>query len=169
MNVTLSCEHEGCTKKLTFPAPKAVELRALIESFARAELWHQTKEDKLYCPEHVPAIVVPPLTPVQIVKFLVQDWTEYEAGWGPRPDGTTLHESMVTRNAFVEAFNKKHNNEAKAPHEYTTASSRPYWIDVPAGGVVHTKFLELQAQGNVMWVKGVHRDEGTGEWKVTLR
>jgi hypothetical protein len=46
------------------------------------------------------------------------DWTEYERGWGNRPDGTTLHRTMEVAKSYIE--NHWSNQPNKAPDEYSS-------------------------------------------------
>lgn len=58
-----------------------------------------------------------------LYKVIRCDWTEYERGWGQRPDGTTLHLNMEEFKAYCEEFDTKErlrNNSGKVPDEYST-------------------------------------------------
>jgi hypothetical protein len=37
-------------------------------------------------------------------KLFVVEWEEYEKGWGPRPDGYSVHVSEANRAAYVENY-----------------------------------------------------------------
>ncbi len=65
-------------------------------------------------------------------KFLVlcQPWTEYERGFGCRPDGYTLYLSKDHRDKHIKNYNKKNNNLDFAPDEYTKADGNAYFIIV---------------------------------------
>jgi hypothetical protein len=45
------------------------------------------------------------------------NWTEYERGWGSRPDGSTLHKDEATANKFIDDFYYKQENRF-VPDEY---------------------------------------------------
>lgn len=56
------------------------------------------------------------------------DWTEYERGWGSRPDGTSLHRDMETAIAFIRE-RTAHHTQAVAPDEYS-APGEPRIVEV---------------------------------------
>lgn len=56
-------------------------------------------------------------------------WTEYERGWGQRPDGVSLHKSKEAAEKYVSDYDKKHNNELTVPDWYCKGSS-PKLIEV---------------------------------------
>lgn len=81
-------------------------------------------------------------------KTIVMDtWTEYERGWGSRPDGMSIHLSVADHKEFVDEFNKNHNNLPSAPDEYTTADNRPTAIDVEES--LYQLLVALKAEGKV--------------------
>jgi len=89
--------------------------------------------------------------------IVIETWTEYERGWGSRPDGATIHLSVADHKAFVDAFNKKHNNKASAPDEYTSADMQPKVIDVEEP--LYDRLVALKAKGEFgMWA-GSREDE----------
>ncbi len=61
--------------------------------------------------------------PGQKFPVVRQSWTEYERGWGCRPDGYTLHLTQKDCQLFIKDFNAKFNNEPVAPDEYTRADN----------------------------------------------
>ncbi len=60
----------------------------------------------------------------------IQTWTEFERGWGSRPDGASLHLTKEDAEAFVVEYNKVFNNEKSAPDEYTVSDRNPKLIEV---------------------------------------
>jgi hypothetical protein len=86
----------------------------------------------------------------KIFPIVIDTWTEHERGWGSRPDGMSLHLSTADHKAFVDAFNKKHNNLPSAPDEYTTADNHPKVVDVPES--LYKRLVDLKAKGETgMW------------------
>lgn len=70
------------------------------------------------------------------------DWTEYECGFGCRPDGRSFHASRTEATQYVTDYWAKMPNEV--PHEY----SRPG--DVFEVELTDASFAELQIKRN-MW------------------
>lgn len=56
-----------------------------------------------------------------MLALVAVDWTEYERGWGSRPDGTTVHASEEAANAYINDYNAKWNNLDYVPDEYSQA------------------------------------------------
>lgn len=46
-------------------------------------------------------------------------WTEYERGWGQRPDGVSYHKSKEDAEQYVKDYDKKYNNEPSVPDLYS--------------------------------------------------
>ncbi len=46
-------------------------------------------------------------------------WTEFERGWGQRPDGISFHQTYEDAQNFVADYLKKNRNEIEAPDEYS--------------------------------------------------
>ena len=59
---------------------------------------------------------------------IAQDWTEYERGWGSRPDGCTLHLSQVDRKMYISAYWARMPDSA--PDEYSKETGAPYLVVV---------------------------------------
>lgn len=57
------------------------------------------------------------------------EWTEFERGWGQRPDGVSLHKSKEDAEKYVKDYDKKHNNEPTAPDCYSKWST-PKLVEV---------------------------------------
>lgn len=57
------------------------------------------------------------------------EWTEYERGWGQRPDGTSYHKSKEDAIKYIQEYDKKYNNEPSAPDCYTKGGS-PHLAEV---------------------------------------
>lgn len=85
------------------------------------------------------------------MKVFIQNWTEYERGWGSRPDGFTVHLSIADRDKYVKDFNKKFNNQKYAPDEYIAASDEPFSVDVTP--ILHKK-LQTAIRGAVKGLRG---------------
>ena len=56
------------------------------------------------------------------------DWTEYESGWGHRPDGSTLHASKELANKYIKDYWDKQPS-GPVPYEYTKPGD-PYLFEV---------------------------------------
>lgn len=63
-------------------------------------------------------------TKIVLTLALCQLWTEYELGWGSRPDGCSLHLGEADHKKFCEAYWKK--MPANAPDEYSTENGKPF-------------------------------------------
>jgi len=50
-------------------------------------------------------------------KVFLQYWEESERGWGVRPDGCSLHVTMVDHNKYVSSIYSDRDPE-NVPHEY---------------------------------------------------
>lgn len=74
-------------------------------------------------------------------------WTEYERGWGSRPDGMSLHLNAADHKAFVADFNARHNTASAVPNEYTMADDCPKVVDVPES--LYQRLVELKAGGKL--------------------
>lgn len=76
------------------------------------------------------------------------NWTEYERGWGSRPDGHTLHGSK----AHAEQHIRDHmaNMPIKAPDEYSLPGD-PFAVDVD-----ETTFARISDEG---WIWGHSRQQ----------
>jgi hypothetical protein len=83
------------------------------------------------------------------VPAICQRWIESEAGWGVRPDGWSLHQSLEHLDTFVREYWKRMPD--KAPAEYSRPHGKPFTVlvnlDVAAA-------IEEQPYG-IWW----------GEWK----
>jgi hypothetical protein len=57
------------------------------------------------------------------------DWTEYERGWGQRPDGKSLHNSKESAEKCVSDYDKENNNLKEVPESYSKGG-KPYLCEV---------------------------------------
>ena len=60
------------------------------------------------------------------------EWTEYERGWGQRPDGVSLHKSKEIAEQYIKDFiekEKERNPSGAVPDEYTSPDT-PRLIEV---------------------------------------
>lgn len=55
-------------------------------------------------------------------------YTEYERGWGQRPDGTSYHRNEEEAKAFVKGIHR--DRSGAAPDEYTNADGPPQLVEV---------------------------------------
>lgn len=76
------------------------------------------------------------------------NWTEYERGWGARPDGHTLHVSREQAEQHVRDYMAK--LPIKAPDEYSLPDD-PFAVDVDAA-----TFERVSSEG---WIWGHHRQQ----------
>jgi hypothetical protein len=49
----------------------------------------------------------------------VIEGTEYERGWGQRPDGYLAFKTKQEATEYIDWYDKTYNNEPTAPDEYT--------------------------------------------------
>lgn len=59
-------------------------------------------------------------------------WTEYERGWGNRPDGYSFHRNADEANQYIEAYwarEKARNPSGRTPDEYS-APGDPFLMEV---------------------------------------
>jgi hypothetical protein len=80
----------------------------------------------------------------------IETWTEYEAGWGCRPDGMTAHLLREDHKAFVAAYNKKYNGRMVTPSLYTLADLSPKIIDAEES--LYRRLVDAKAKGELgLW------------------
>lgn len=91
--------------------------------------------------------------------IVVDTWTEYERGWGSRPDGLSMHLNTTDHKKFLAEFNKKHNNLPSVPDEYTTADNAPRVVDVPES--LYQRLVDLKAEGKLGLFAASREDEKT--------
>jgi len=53
--------------------------------------------------------------------FKVQ-FTEYERGWGSKPDGQIYFDNEQEAREFADKYNREHNNESVVPDYYILAT-----------------------------------------------
>lgn len=82
---------------------------------------------------------------------LCQNWTEFERGWGNRPDGFTYHLTQKHRDDYVKQYNEKYNAESYVPDEYSTATGNPYLVIVD-----DNLFKLIKDHDGNMWGEGNH-------------
>jgi hypothetical protein len=73
-------------------------------------------------------------------KVHVIEGTEYERGWGSRPDGYIAFKSKAEADAYITGYNKEYNSAAHAPDCYTTFS----YIGEKWAGKKFMKRMELR-------------------------
>jgi hypothetical protein len=61
-------------------------------------------------------------------KIWVQKWTEYERGWGQRPDGYTLHKEFSDIDKFLNRIRREEllTYKGETPDEYSAPTGKPY-------------------------------------------
>lgn len=74
----------------------------------------------------------------------VIEGTEYERGWGQRPDGYVAFLSKEVAEEWIRDYDRKYNNLARAPDDYTKYSyigvkqcSFPFFEVVTERGLKH--------------------------------
>ena len=66
------------------------------------------------------------------MRVYAQNWTEYERGWGQRPDGWSCAENPKEFERFVKEMRQREGNLAtgQAPDEYSAPCGDPFIIDL---------------------------------------
>lgn len=59
------------------------------------------------------------------------EWTEYERGWGPRPDGFSLHPDEQAAEDFSHHVTKDYTGPA--PDTYIKPDGKPFAVSVADG------------------------------------
>jgi hypothetical protein len=81
-------------------------------------------------------------------------WTEYERGWGCRPDGCSLHATKEDALQFVKEYwdRQRKNDGGKVPHEYSKQDS-----DTPTEIVIDSrnKFYKQVMEAKKKRKKGI--------------
>lgn len=72
----------------------------------------------------------PAKKPVKTHIVVLQTWSEYERGWGQRPDGQTIHLTLEDCKKYVAGYNAKFNNKSVVPDEYTAADPSTSLVDI---------------------------------------
>ena len=70
-------------------------------------------------------------------KVIRQYWIESERGWGIRPDGYTLHLTLLDRKQFVAAYWARMPDEV--PDEYSRPDGPSETIDVDEATYIEVK------------------------------
>lgn len=60
-------------------------------------------------------------------RVYVQEWEEYERGWGRRSDGATLHRTEEDAKSFCNNYINRNHTSVHAPDEYSLPSGSSYW------------------------------------------
>ncbi len=90
-------------------------------------------------------------------------WTEYEAGWGNRPDGYTVHRDEATAAKYAEDFwarERARNPSGLTPAEYTRPADRSVMVEVS-----QELYDEVMAVGSVWAHPSSHLDRHAKEWR----
>lgn len=92
--------------------------------------------------------------------IVIQHWTEYERGWGNRPDGISVHLTLEDRDKFVTGYNARWNSGPNTPDEYSVASGDPKPHTVSEA--VFEGLKRLMAEGEEhfcygVFLGGIHR------------
>lgn len=61
-------------------------------------------------------------------KFVLIEWTEYERGWGQRPDGYSIYLDTVSAQKHIDSFYSKRIGSTTVPDEYTNPTDVNYVI-----------------------------------------
>ncbi len=75
-------------------------------------------------------------------------WTEYERGWGQRPDGATLHISLEEAQLYCDQITAKRDPK-NVPDEYSSPDLNPWTDEIPMVEVIGTVYARLIALGTV--------------------
>ena len=74
----------------------------------------------------------------------MQYWEESERGWGVRPDGCSIHESLADHKKFVDSVYSKRDPN-RVPDEYDRTVDEPFEVEVS-----EALFAEMAAQGGTL-------------------
>ena len=90
-------------------------------------------------------------------KFIVfgESWTEFESGWGCRPDGYTLHLSKEHRDRYMESFYARQPKEV--PREYSQPDN-----NLKPTAVEEDVYNQVVASGDGMWGPGRNFEKWEG-------
>lgn len=78
-------------------------------------------------------------------EVIAMTWTEYERGWGPRPDGASLHSSQEDMNSFIKEYWAR--QPKGVPDEYSKEDGVPVYLDVP-----EELFEQVKISKNGIWI-----------------
>jgi hypothetical protein len=101
----------GWPANLDTESPKVQALQARIVELEKRQFYN----------EPLPSGQVPELPPVPQVTPTVHviEGTEYERGWGQRPDGYAAFTSEAAARKFIVEYDRKWNSAKHAPDEFT--------------------------------------------------
>lgn len=83
--------------------------------------------------------------------LFAMSWTEYERGWGPRPDGYTFHSSVEEFQRFLGEFRAKQPKQV--PDEYSQADK-----DTPFVVMVSESLYEYVVNNGSVWLHHNNKD-----------
>jgi hypothetical protein len=73
----------------------------------------------------------------ELEKVVVQEWYEFERGWGQRKDGISVHKSMGDALKYVD-IEWTQRQQLSVPNEYRKPNGSPYWTELPKE---HTEYI----------------------------
>lgn len=76
------------------------------------------------------------------------EWTEYERGWGQRPDGVSYYATKELADKCIREYDEKYNNEDEVPDCYTKAGS-PKLVEVDQE--LYDRIVDAGIHGNGVW------------------
>jgi len=76
-------------------------------------------------------------------------WTEYERGWGQRPDGATLHLTLTHAKRFIT--NHRDQMSEQVPNTYIKPDLDPYKDTLPMVDVHSDVYMMLVEKDGSMW------------------
>lgn len=84
-----------------------------------------------------------PIDKTKLVSAYYFSWTEYERGWGQRPDGVSLHASCESAEAYLKEFNSKKRNDG-VPDEYSSPDfEKPREVFLPEDLALYLKHCDV--------------------------
>ncbi len=83
--------------------------------------------------------------------LFAMSWTEYERGWGQRPDGYTFHSSVEEFQRFLKEFYAK--QPAHVPDEYSKPNS-----NTPTVMMVSHSLYEYVSDNGSVWLHHNNED-----------
>lgn len=71
--------------------------------------------------------------------IICQNWSEYERGWGSRPDGLSLHKSEKDRVIYCKEYWSR--QPTTVPNEYSKEDGSPYLMDVNEDDEIYKELM----------------------------
>jgi len=69
------------------------------------------------------------------MEVLIEEWTEYERGWGQRPDGFSIHLTRKDYDEFIADYWSR-QPKGHVPDEYSRESGNPISVVVESEDII---------------------------------